>query len=305
MSDNCYYYSANKFFKEKFKSKIIKIAVDGGFTCPNRDGTLDFSGCIFCSEKGSGDFSGNRADSITKQFEYMKNKMSNKWSSGKYLIYFQAFTNTYAPIEELKRKYYEAISLKDVVGISIATRPDCINTEIAELLNEINKTKYVLVELGFQTSNEKSVQLINRRYENIVFDNAVKILKSYNIDVISHIIIGIPYENKTDIINSVKYVSDRNINGIKLQLLHVLRNTKLETMYKENPFKIFSLEEYADLIVSCIEIIPKNIVIHRITGDGSKDLLIAPLWSLNKKNVLNTINREFKLRNTYQGKNCI
>lgn len=305
MSDNCYYYSANKFFKEKFKSKIIKIAVDGGFTCPNRDGTLDFSGCIFCSEKGSGDFSGNRADSITKQFEYMKNKMSNKWSSGKYLIYFQAFTNTYAPIEELKRKYYEAISLKDVVGISIATRPDCINTEIAELLNEINKTKYVLVELGFQTSNEKSVQLINRRYENIVFDNAVKILKSYNIDVISHIIIGIPYENKTDIINSVKYVSDRNINGIKLQLLHVLRNTKLETMYKENPFKIFSLEEYADLIVSCIEIIPKNIVIHRITGDGSKDLLIAPLWSLNKKNVLNTISREFKLRNTYQGKNCI
>lgn len=305
MFDNCYYYSANKFFKEKFKSKIIKIAVDGGFTCPNRDGTLDSSGCIFCSEKGSGDFSGNRADSITKQFEYMKNKMSNKWSDGKYLIYFQAFTNTYAPIEELKRKYYEAISLKDVVGISIATRPDCINTEIAELLNEINKTKYVLVELGFQTSNEKSVQLINRRYENIVFDNAVKILKSYNIDVISHIIIGIPHENKTDIINSVKYVSDRNINGIKLQLLHVLRNTKLEIMYKENPFKIFSLEEYADLIVSCIEIIPKNIVIHRITGDGSKDLLIAPLWSLNKKNVLNTINREFKLRNTYQGKNCI
>lgn len=297
------YYSANIFFKEKFNTKIIKIALDGGFTCPNRDGSLSTKGCIFCSSYGSGDFAGSRSLSITEQFYEMKEKMNLKWKDGKYMAYFQAFTNTYASAERLKQIYTEAINLPDVVALSIATRPDCVSDEVISLLKELSKKVYVCVELGLQTSNPKSAEFINRCYENNVYEECVKKLKNAEIDVITHIIIGLPNETAYDVFKSVDYAVECGTNGLKLQLLHVLKGTRLAEIYIEAPFKILSLDEYADIIVSCIERIPKNIVIHRITGDGPKNLLIEPRWTLNKKNVLNTINKLFNERKTFQG-NC-
>lgn len=296
------YYSANMFFKQKFGEKIMKISIDAGFTCPNRDGNLSYKGCIFCSEKGSGDFAAKRQLSIKQQIQSQKNMLSSKWNCKKYMVYFQAFTNTYAPLEVLKNKYNDAIKNEGVVALSIATRPDCLNEDIVKLLSEINKNIYVCVELGFQTSNEDTAKLINRCYKNKVFEQAVTLLNKYNIDVICHIIFGLPYENYDDMIKTIKYVSSFKISGVKLQLLHILKNTQLETMYKNEKFKVLSLEEYVKVVVDAIEILPKNIVIHRLTGDGDKNLLIAPLWSKNKKLVLNSINKELKNRDSFQGK---
>lgn len=296
------YFSASQFFKKKFGTKIIKLPIDAGFTCPNRDGTLSSSGCIFCSEKGSGDFAGEKDDEIATQINKMKEKLSHKSSSNKYMAYFQAFTNTYAPIKELREKYYSALNEENIVALSIATRPDCINEEIVKLLAELSKKVYVCVELGFQTSKAETIELINRCYENKIFENSVKLLNKYNIDIICHVILGLPYETKEDMLNTVKYVTSFNISGIKLQLLHILKNTELEKLYNEKGFKVLTLEEYVDLIVCSIEILPPNIVVHRITGDGDKNLLIEPKFSLNKRLVLNSINKELKLRDTYQGK---
>lgn len=296
------YYTANSFFRKKFGTKIIKIPLDAGFTCPNRDGTLSYGGCIFCSEKGSGDFAGNRLDSIEMQFLKIKEKMNQKWKNGKYMVYFQSFTNTYAPIQYLKKLYMKASNLPDVVAISIATRPDCLNEEIIQFLAQLNKKIYVCVELGFQTSKSESIKLINRCYENDIFEYSINILNKYKIDSIVHIILGLPYETKQDMLNSVSYVSKFNISGIKLQLLHILKNTPLENLYKKQKFKVLSLDEYVDIIISCIEILPPNVVIHRITGDGDKNLLIEPKWSLNKKLVLNKINKEFCNKNSFQGR---
>ncbi len=288
------YLSANNFFKNKFGCKVIKIPINGGFTCPNRDGTKGFGGCIFCSEKGSGDFSCSSNLSILEQFETMKQIMSKKWKNGKYLIYFQSFTNTYAPKEKLEKIFNEAVSLPDVVGISIGTRPDCINFETMEVLKNLSKRCYVTVELGLQTSNEKTAEFINRCYKNEEFENAMRLLKLAGIDVVCHIIFGFPNETKADMLNSVRYAVDNGIDGIKIQLLHVLKNTKLAEIYEKNPFKILTLDEYCDLVVSAVEILPKNVVVHRITGDGSKKLLIEPKWSANKKAVLNRLNEEFE-----------
>lgn len=301
MSNKIRYNSANRFFREKFGDKVIKVALDGGFTCPNRDGTLSYGGCIFCSEKGSGDFAGDRALDIEKQFEVSRQKMNKKWKEGKYIAYFQAFTNTYAPLEYLQKIFTKASNLTDVVGIFIATRPDCITEDIAKFLGELNKKIYVCIELGFQTSKGESIKLINRCYENEVFEDCVKMLNKYNIDIIVHTILGLPYESKQDMLNTVKYVSKFNISGIKLQLLHIIKNTALHKLYIKKPFKTLTLEEYVDIVVSCIENLPPNIVIHRITGDGDKNTLVEPKWSLNKKVVLNSINKELNIRDTYQG----
>lgn len=301
MSNKIRYNSANRFFREKFGDKVIKVALDGGFTCPNRDGTLSYGGCIFCSEKGSGDFAGDRSLDIEKQFEVSRQKMNKKWKDGKYIAYFQAFTNTYAPLEYLQKIFTKASNLPDVVGIFIATRPDCITEDIAKFLGELNKKIYVCIELGFQTSKEESIKLINRCYENEVFEDCIGMLNKYNIDIIVHTILGLPYESKQDMLNTVKYVSKFNISGIKLQLLHIIKDTALHKLYIKKPFKILTLEEYVDIVVSCIENLPTNIVIHRITGDGDKNTLVEPKWSLNKKVVLNSINRELNIRDTYQG----
>lgn len=295
------FYSANDYYKEIFGEKIIKLAIDGGFTCPNRDGTLSDKGCIFCSGKGSGDFAGSRSLSISQQYEQMKAKMAAKWSKGKYMMYFQAYTNTYAPIERLKRIYNEAVECEGVVALSVATRPDCINEEIVKLLNDISKRVYVCVELGLQTSKIESVKLINRCYENEVYKKAVNLLNSYGIDTVTHIILGLPNENYDDMLKSVKYAVDCGTKGIKLQLLHIIKGTALYDYYNEKPFKYFTLEEYVDTVVNIIEEIPQNIVIHRVTGDANKAELFEPWWSLDKRKVLNSIAKEFVRRESRQG----
>lgn len=296
------FYSANDYYREIFGSKIIKIAIDGGFTCPNRDGTLSTKGCIFCSAKGSGDFAGNRTLSVTEQFEQMKEKMAKKWGYGKYLIYFQAFTNTYGSIDKLRHLYFEAANLPDVVGISIATRPDCLNFEVLSLLNELSKITYVSIELGLQTSKNETVDLINRCYENNVYEVAIKQLNSLNIDTVTHIIIGLPNETFEDYLNSLQFAVNCGTKGIKLQLLHIIKNTELYNLYCKQPFKILTLDEYVDIVVKLIERTPQNIVIHRITGDGAKSELFEPRWSLDKRKVLNAISREFITKSSCQGK---
>lgn len=285
------YYSFNQYLRNKFGCKVYKISINGGFTCPNRDGTIDTRGCIFCSAGGSGDFAESPFLSITQQIENGKKRVEKKIKSGKYIAYFQAFTNTYAPVNVLRKKYLEAVNHPDIVMLSIATRPDCLSSEVLNLLNEINKIKPVMVELGLQTIHEKTAKYIRRGYSLNVYDEAVRNLKNIGINIVVHLIIGLPFESKKDILESVKYVCDSSIDGIKLQLLHILKGTDLEKDYQNGLFSALSMEEYLDIIKSCVEIIPKNIVIHRLTGDGAKKDLIAPLWSADKKKVLNAINK--------------
>lgn len=296
-----YYNSLNSYLKEKFGTKIYKLALSAGLSCPNRDGTLSSAGCIFCSNGGSGDFAADSHLSITDQIESAKEKVSKKIKDGKYIAYFQSFTNTYSEIGYLKKIFTEAISHPDIVALSIGTRPDCLPDEVLNLLAELNQVKPVWVELGLQTINETTAEYINRGYKLDVFDKAVKNLNKINVDVIVHLIIGLPGETKDDILNSVKHVSSMNISGIKLQLLHVLKNTPLEKEYLLNKFEVLSMEEYVDIIAECLMHIPENIVIHRITGDGPKSILIAPLWSGDKKRVLNYMNHRFNELNVIQG----
>ena len=284
------YTTLNSYLKERFGTKVYKLSLDGGFTCPNRDGTIGTGGCIFCSKGGSGDFAENRKLSITSQIENAKDKVSKKINDGKYIAYFQAFTGTYAPVERLKAIYYEAINHPDIVALSVGTRPDCLGEEVLALLEEINTVKPVFIELGLQTIHKKSAQYIRRGYSLEVYDKAVERLHSIGINVVTHLILGLPNESKEDMLQSVEYVC-RVTDGIKLQLLHVLRDTDLARDYAMGKFDTLSLEAYTDIIKSCVEIIPPNVVIHRLTGDGAKKDLIAPLWSADKKNVLNTINK--------------
>ena len=295
------FYSASDYYKEMFGEKLIKLAIDGGFTCPNRDGTLSDKGCIFCSGRGSGDFAGNRSLSISEQYLQMKEKMFAKWPKGKYMMYFQAYTNTYGPVEKLEKLYNEAISCDNVAALSIATRPDCINEDIVRLLYDISKKVYVCVELGFQTSREESIGLINRCYENDVYKNAVRLLNEYGIDTVTHIILGLPNESHEDMQRSVDYAVKCGTKGLKLQLLHIIKGTGLYDYYNKNPFKIFTFEEYVNTVADIIERIPRNIVIHRITGDANKAELFEPWWSLDKRRVLNSISREFIKRGSFQG----
>lgn len=284
------YTTLNSYLKEKFGCKVYKISLDCGFTCPNRDGTLGYGGCIFCSKGGSGDFAESHTLSVTEQIESGKEKVKNKIKSGKYIAYFQAFTNTYADVNTLEKIFSEAINHPDIVALSIATRPDCLEQKKVELLSRLNKIKPIFVELGLQTVNEKTAKYIRRGYTLDVYDDAVKRLHEQGINVVTHIIIGLPYETKEDMLSSVKYVC-KVTDGIKLQLLHILKGTDLAKDYFEHKFEVLSLEEYTDIIAECVKIIPKNVVIHRLTGDGAKKDLIAPLWSADKKKVLNTINK--------------
>lgn len=289
----------NDYLKQTFGCKVYKISLNAGLTCPNRDGTLDNRGCIFCSKGGSGDFAQSPKLSITEQIEQGKDLVSKKITNGKYIAYFQAYTNTYGPIEYLKKIYYEAANHPDIVAISIATRPDCINEEIATLLFELNKIKPVFVELGLQTSNEDSAIFIRRGYKNEVFEKSISLLSGLNIVV--HVIIGLPNETTSDIINTIKYINQFPIQGVKLQLLHILKDTDLYDYYTKNPFNILTLEQYGDILMACVKHLRSDIVIHRLTGDGPKKILIEPLFSANKRMVLNYINNRLRTENIVQG----
>lgn len=291
MKSQMEYYSFNRYLRNRFGCKVYKISINGGFTCPNRDGTCGTRGCIFCSAGGSGDFAEDPRLSVTQQIEKGKARVQNKIKSGKYIAYFQAFTNTYAPVEVLRKKFTEAIEHPDIVMLSVATRPDCLPDDVIDLLAQLNTVKPVSVELGLQTIHQKSADYIRRGYDLSCFDNAVCRLKKAGLEVVCHIILGLPGESKSDMLQSVDYACKSGINGIKLQLLHVLKHTDLEKEYRDGNFKTLTFEEYLDIIKSCVEIIPKEIVIHRLTGDGAKKDLIAPLWSADKKKVLNAISK--------------
>ncbi|MBD5519415.1 MAG: TIGR01212 family radical SAM protein [Lachnospiraceae bacterium] len=288
------YYSLNKYLKDTFGEKVYKIALNGGFTCPNRDGTLDTRGCIFCSGAGSGEFAGEMEDSITVQIEKGKERLREKIKNGKYIAYFQAFTNTYAPVQRLKKLYEEAISHPDIVVLSIATRPDCLSEEVMQLLREMNDRKPVWVELGLQTIHEKTAAYIRRGYSLPVYDEAVKKLKKAGIQVIVHVILGLPGETMEDMKATVSYVGKSGADGIKLQLLHILKGTDLEKEYREGKCRVMELEEYAALTADCIALLPEEMVIHRLTGDGDKKTLIAPEWSKDKKRVLNALHKAIR-----------
>ena len=296
-----HYYSLNEYLNKTFGEKVYKISLNGGMTCPNRDGTLSDKGCIFCSKGGSGEFSADKILPISKQIEQAKLRISAKTDCKKFIAYFQPFTNTYADTEYLKKIYYEAIVSEEVVALSIATRPDCLNTEVLQLLEEINQIKPVWVELGLQTIHKKTSDYIRRCYELEVYDKAVDDLKSIGVSIITHIILGLPNESKEMMLQSVKYAGERS-DGVKLQLLHVLKDTDLLIDFENKVFDTLSLEEYIDILCDCIEILPESVLIHRLTGDGDKKILISPMWSADKKRVLNTINKVFNERNIIQGR---
>ena len=290
------YYSLNQYLRDTFGQKVYKIAIDGGFTCPNRDGTLDTRGCIFCSGAGSGEFAQDRMESIALQITKAKERVAGKIKEGKYIAYFQAFTNTYAPVPRLRQLYEEAMAQEDIVALSIATRPDCLSTEIIELLVECNRKMPVWVELGLQTIHEDTAQYIRRGYALSVFDDAVNRLQEAGISVIVHVILGLPGESREDMLETVDYVGKSGVNGIKLQLLHVIQGTDLEKEYQQGKFQVLELEEYVQLVADCIALLPKDMVIHRMTGDGDKRTLVAPMWSADKKKVLNRLNQVIRER---------
>lgn len=296
------YHSFDYMLKERFGEKIYKVALNGGMTCPNRDGTLGNRGCIFCSAGGSGDFAGNRQDSITQQIEKQASSIRQKRGVAKFIAYFQAYTNTYAPVDYLRKIYTEAISHPDIVAVSIGTRPDCLDKDILQLLDELNQKKPVWVELGLQTIHETTAQYIRRGYPLSCFEQAVSELRKRNLDVIVHTILGLPGENRNDILSTIEYLNHQDVQGIKLQLLHVLKGTDLADDYLAGIFQVYTMEEYLDLVIDCLEHLNPEIVIHRLTGDGPKDLLIAPLWSSAKRTVLNTLHRKCKLQHSFQGK---
>ena len=318
------YHSLDYYLKNTYGSKLFKLSLDAGMTCPNRDGKIGTSGCIFCSAGGSGDFSSSRYLTIPKQIEQAKSLISTKvaralkigddsynvsddedvssdsLNKARYIAYFQAYTNTYAPIDYLRKVYYEAINSPDIDIISIATRPDCLSDEVLNLLSEINKIKPVWIELGLQTIHNHTAKTIKRGYKLNVFDEALDKLHNIGIDVIVHVILGLPGETKDDMLATIDYIAHKPISGVKLQLLHVLKNTALVNFMPS--MHILTMDEYTDLVVECIELLPQEIVIHRLTGDGPKGTLLAPLWSKDKLGVMNQINHKMKVKDSWQGK---
>lgn len=297
------YKHLNTYLKEKFGERTLKIPVDGGFTCPNRDGKVGVGGCIFCTARGSGDHLAliPIPDQVKRHLESYRGKRANK-----FIVYFQNFTNTYDTIENLKIKYDSALIDNRIVGIDIATRPDCINEEICQLLQTYLERGYALtVELGLQTSNEQIAKIINRGYRTEIFTNAVNLLKKYNIEVVAHIMIGLPYETQKDIENTVKYINNLNIQGIKIHSTYVAKGTELEKLYKEGKYKALTLDDYLDKLLFVITHLNQNIVIHRISGDAPKDLLIAPAWNIHKKWVLNGLDKLMNEKNRFQGDSII
>lgn len=295
------YYSLNYYLRKKFGCKVFKISLDAGFSCPNRDGSISREGCIFCSERGSGDFAGNRDMSICEQFESIKHMMNKKWKNGKYIAYFQAYTNTYAPVEVLRKKYEEAVNQEGVVALAIATRPDCLDPEVLNLLQEFNSRIYTWVELGLQSSNDYTAGIINRGYKLKTFEKAVNSLREIGIDVVTHIIMGLPGENEIDMMNTVKYISNQDIQGVKIHLLHLMKHTPLVKLYNEGRLRFMTQDEYVNMICWALCNIPSSMVIHRLTGDSPRNLLIGPRWSLKKWEILNEIDRTMKDRKIYQG----
>jgi len=298
------YNTVNEFYKQTFKTKVFKIPLNGNFTCPNRDGTISKLGCIFCSESGSGDFAGDPRDSLTIQFKKVKEVMLKKWPNGKYIAYFQANTNTYGPIDMLTELYETALTLdKDIVGLSIATRPDCLNDEILDYLGDLNKRTYLSVELGLQSIHEDTLRFINRGHDQSCFVNAVKELRKRNINVIVHIINGLPNESKSDMLKTATFLNNLDIQGIKIHMLFIQKNTQLAKYYETNPFHMLTLEEYVDIVVDQIKLLKDNIILHRLTGDAPRDELIAPMWSLKKFVVTNEIDKLMRKQDTHQGDN--
>lgn len=296
------YYSLDYYLKNTYGEKVYRLSLNGGMTCPNRDGTLDSRGCIFCSAGGSGDFAATPQASITEQMLEARARIQTKSNCKKFVAYFQAYTNTYASVGYLRHIFTEAITQPDIVALSIATRCDCLSDEILDLLEELNHIKPVWIELGLQTIHEKTLSDIRSGFTLSQYETAVYALHQQGISVITHLILGLPEETRDMMLASVRYVSKLPVDGIKLQLLHVLRQTDLGHRYETAPFPLFTLEEYCDFIVDCISLLPPEMVIHRLTGDGPRSLLLAPLWSTDKKRVLNTIQKRFLERNDWQGK---
>ncbi len=295
------YNTLNNELKTIFKEKVMKLSFDGGFTCPNRDGTLGRRGCIFCSEEGSGEFAGSRFVPLKEQAEQQKKLLSSKWKARKYIAYFQNFTNTYGQVERLEKIYNEALELEGIVGLAIATRPDCLDEKILDLLDDLNRKTFLWIELGLQSIHEKSAKFIRRGYPLSTYEKAINELKKRNIRVVTHLIIGLPTESKEDILESVKYVAQTNTWGIKLHSLYIQEGTDLYNYFINNPFKILDKDDYIDIIVNALEILPRDMVVHRVTGDCKKELLVEPKWSADKLSVLTSIDKELKERNTFQG----
>lgn len=309
MNDEKHYVTMNNYCQNKYHKKTYRIALNGDFSCPNRDGTLSRTGCIFCSEKGSGDFAGKRGMSIKDQFQEIKKMMETKWPDGYYIAYFQANTNTYGPLSKLKEVFSQVVSKdfildKRIKVLSIATRPDCLDEEKINYLKELNKYIEVWVELGFQTANEVTARFINRGYTNECFINSVLRLKEAGIYTVVHIINGLPFETKQDMLNTIKLVNSLNVEAVKIHMLHVMRHTPLGELYEKEPFPLLTLEEYVDIVVEELRNLNENIVIQRITGDAPKDLLIAPKWTLKKFVVMNEIDKVMRKNNYYQGDLC-
>lgn len=296
------YRSLDFHLREQFGEKIYKLSLNGGMTCPNRDGTLGSHGCIFCSAGGSGDFAADRTLSVREQIESQKKALQDKKPAKRYIAYFQAYTNTYAPVEYLEKIFTEAVAHPDIAALSIGTRPDCLGADVLQLLGRLNQIKPVWVELGLQTIHSNTARLIRRGYELSCFDEAVSNLRQLHIDVIVHTILGLPGEGRSQVLETISYLNKAGIQGIKLHLLHILKGTDLAGLFELGGCPVMTMEEYVDLIILCLEQLDPRITIHRLTGDGPKDLLLAPLWSSKKRTVLNTIHQELKLRNTWQGR---
>lgn len=296
------YNTLNAFYRHKFGKKVFKVSLNGGFTCPNKDGTKGFGGCIFCSESGSGDFAGNIEDSLEKQFKNVKEMMHEKWSDAYYIAYFQANTNTYDTCENLRKIYYKALSLDpNIVGLNIGTRCDALNDDIYDLLDELNTKTYLTVELGLQSIHDVTSDFINRGHSLECFNEAVRELRKRKIDVVVHIINGFPNETKEMMLETVRHLNTLDIQGIKIHLLHIMKNTTLGNMYLNNPFKILTRDEYVDIVVDQITLLRDDIIIHRLTGDAPKELLIEPMWSLKKFVVMNEVDKKLRYEKSYQG----
>ena len=296
------YHTLDYFYKHKFNSKVFKVSLNAGFSCPNIDGKKGTGGCIYCSKSGSGDFAGNKNDDLITQFNKIKNMIKNKWDTDKYIAYFQARTNTYAPVDVLKEKYETVLKLDNVVGLSIATRADCISNECLDYLEQLNKRTYLTIELGLQTIHEKTSKLINRCHDLKCFTDMVTKLRERNINVVVHVINGLPYETKDMMIETIKFLNTLDIQGIKIHMLHILKDTKLYELYKEKPFHILTRQEYVDIVCDELEYLRPEIVINRITGDPNTNDLFEPTWLIKKFCVLNEIDKELVRRDSYQGK---
>ena len=299
--DNKRYHTLNYYYKNKFGIKVFKLSLNGGFTCPNLDGTKGFGGCIYCSKTGSGEFGGDRLKSLTEQVSDMKKIVNKKNIPCKYIGYFQARTNTYAPVSILKRKYEEVLACDDIIGLNIGTRCDAITDECLDYLEELNKRTYLVVELGLQTIHDKTSKLINRCHNMNEFDEMVKKLRKRHINVVVHIINGLPFETEEMMLDTVKHLNNLDIQGIKIHMLHIIKDTEMARLYKEEKFHILSKDEYIDIVIKQLELLNPKIVINRITSDPDKDNLLEPIWLLDKCQLLNDIDKEMKKRNTYQG----